>query len=79
MRLVFPLLYWFGLMLALIGVGLRFWMGAGSLGLAVAVADAHPGALAAAHRRTRAPGGAGAVREVCDWLLAARRRARAPR
>ncbi|HET9784573.1 MAG TPA: hypothetical protein VFP94_06380 [Terriglobales bacterium] len=38
MRLVFPLLYWFGLILALIGVGLRFWMDAGSLGLAVAVA-----------------------------------------
>lgn len=43
-------------------------------GLAVAVADAHPDALAIAHRRTRLPGGAGAVREVCDWLLAARRR-----
>jgi 3-deoxy-D-manno-octulosonate 8-phosphate phosphatase (KDO 8-P phosphatase) len=43
-------------------------------GLAVAVADAHPDALAVAHRRTRLPGGGGAVREVCDWLLAARRR-----
>lgn len=43
-------------------------------GLAVAVADAHPEALAVAHRRTRQPGGRGAVREVCDWLLAARRR-----
>lgn len=42
-------------------------------GLAVAVADAHATALAAAHRRTRAAGGFGAVREVCDWLLAARR------
>jgi 3-deoxy-D-manno-octulosonate 8-phosphate phosphatase (KDO 8-P phosphatase) len=41
-------------------------------GLAVAVADAHPCALAAAHRRTQLPGGAGAVREVCDWLLSAR-------
>lgn len=41
-------------------------------GLGVAVADAHPSALAAAHRRTRASGGAGAVREVCDWLLEAR-------
>ncbi len=40
-------------------------------GLAVAVADAHPVALAAAHRRTRHAGGSGAVREVCDWLLAA--------
>jgi 3-deoxy-D-manno-octulosonate 8-phosphate phosphatase (KDO 8-P phosphatase) len=43
-------------------------------GLAVAVADAHPEALAIAHRHTRLPGGAGAVGEVCDWLLAARRR-----
>jgi 3-deoxy-D-manno-octulosonate 8-phosphate phosphatase (KDO 8-P phosphatase) len=43
-------------------------------GFAVAVADAHPEALAMAHRRTRLPGGAGAVGEVCDWLLAARRR-----
>jgi 3-deoxy-D-manno-octulosonate 8-phosphate phosphatase (KDO 8-P phosphatase) len=42
------------------------------VGLAVAVADAHPSVLAVAHRRTRLPGGAGAVREVCDWLLAAR-------
>jgi len=41
-------------------------------GLSVAVADAHPSALAAAHRRTRAAGGAGAVREVCDWLLDSR-------
>ena len=41
-------------------------------GLAVAVADAHPRASAAAHRRTRHRGGRGAVREVCDWLLAAR-------
>jgi len=45
------------------------------VGLAVAVADAHPLALADAHRRTRLPGGAGAVREVCDWLLSARARA----
>jgi 3-deoxy-D-manno-octulosonate 8-phosphate phosphatase (KDO 8-P phosphatase) len=43
-------------------------------GFAVAVADSHPDALAVAHRRTRQPGGSGAVREVCDWLLAARRR-----
>lgn len=43
-------------------------------GLAVAVADAHPVAAAAAHRRTRQRGGDGAVREVCDWLLAARSR-----
>ncbi|MCC7462011.1 MAG: HAD-IIIA family hydrolase [Gammaproteobacteria bacterium] len=45
------------------------------VGLAIAVADAHVDARRAADRRTRLPGGAGAVREVCDWLLAARRRA----
>ncbi|MBS0364483.1 MAG: HAD-IIIA family hydrolase [Proteobacteria bacterium] len=42
------------------------------VGLAFAVADAHAGARAAAHAVTRLPGGAGAVREVCDLLLAAR-------
>jgi len=46
------------------------------VGLAIAVADAHADAKRAAHRRTRLVGGAGAVREVCDWLLAARRRAK---
>ena len=46
------------------------------VGLAIAVADAHGDARRAAHRRTRLVGGAGAVREVCDWLLAARARAR---
>jgi 3-deoxy-D-manno-octulosonate 8-phosphate phosphatase (KDO 8-P phosphatase) len=46
------------------------------VGLAIAVADAHPDAKRAAHRRTRLVGGAGAVREVCDWLVAARARAR---
>ena len=46
------------------------------VGLAVAVADAHADARRVAHRRTRLPGGAGAVREVCDWLVAARQRAR---
>lgn len=49
-----------------------------AVGLAFAVADAHPLALAAAHRRTRLAGGTGAVREVCDVLLSARR-ARASR
>jgi 3-deoxy-D-manno-octulosonate 8-phosphate phosphatase (KDO 8-P phosphatase) len=39
---------------------------------AVAVRDAHPLAARAAHCRTTLPGGHGAVREVCDWLLAAR-------
>jgi len=40
--------------------------------LAVAVADAHPAAAAAAHFVTHAKGGRGAVREVCDLLLEAR-------
>lgn len=44
-------------------------------GLAVAVADAHPALAAAAHWHTRRGGGAGAVREVCDLLLAAQGRA----
>jgi 3-deoxy-D-manno-octulosonate 8-phosphate phosphatase (KDO 8-P phosphatase) len=42
-------------------------------GLAIAVADAHADALTAAHLVTSRPGGHGAVREVCDWLLEARR------
>jgi 3-deoxy-D-manno-octulosonate 8-phosphate phosphatase (KDO 8-P phosphatase) len=46
------------------------------VGFAIAVADAHDDARRAAHRRTRLPGGAGAVREACDWLLAARQPAR---
>ncbi len=46
------------------------------VGLAVAVADAHADARRAAHRRTRRPGGQGAVRELCDALLAARARRR---
>ncbi len=40
-------------------------------GLAVAVADAHPSARAAAHWTTPSPGGRGAVRDVCDLLLSA--------
>ena len=43
-------------------------------GLAFAVADAHADALAAADVITHLPGGRGAVREVCDRLLAARGR-----
>lgn len=42
-----------------------------AVGHAVAVADAHPDVLRVADRVTRAGGGRGAVREVCDWLLAA--------
>jgi 3-deoxy-D-manno-octulosonate 8-phosphate phosphatase (KDO 8-P phosphatase) len=44
----------------------------GACGLGVAVADAHADALAAADLETTRPGGHGAVREVCDWLMAAR-------
>jgi 3-deoxy-D-manno-octulosonate 8-phosphate phosphatase (KDO 8-P phosphatase) len=44
------------------------------VGLAFAVADAHPVAKAAAHHVTKLAGGCGAVREVCDRLLAARPR-----
>ena len=46
------------------------------VGLAIAVADAHADARRIAHRRTRLPGGRGAVREICDALLAARTRRR---
>lgn len=46
--------------------------------LAFAVADAHPEARHAAHLITKLPGGHGAVREVCDYLLAhGRQKARA--
>ena len=46
-----------------------------AVGLAVAVADAHPEVLAAAHHVTTLPGGQGAVRQLCDALLAVRREA----
>jgi 3-deoxy-D-manno-octulosonate 8-phosphate phosphatase (KDO 8-P phosphatase) len=42
--------------------------------LAFAVADAHQDALRTAHVVTSLPGGQGAVREVCDYLLDARQR-----
>ena len=42
--------------------------------LAVAVADATPDTRAAAHYVTRAPGGFGAVREVCELILKAQGR-----
>ena len=45
--------------------------------LAFAVADAHSDARHAAHLLTKLPGGHGAVREVCDYLLAHRAKARA--
>lgn len=41
-------------------------------GFAVAVADARPEVLDATHWCTRAKGGQGAAREVCDFILAAR-------
>jgi 3-deoxy-D-manno-octulosonate 8-phosphate phosphatase (KDO 8-P phosphatase) len=43
-----------------------------TVGLAAAVADAHPDVLAVANHVTQLAGGHGAVREFCDWLLAAR-------
>jgi 3-deoxy-D-manno-octulosonate 8-phosphate phosphatase (KDO 8-P phosphatase) len=42
--------------------------------LAFAVADAHREAIRAAHVVTSLPGGQGAVREVCDYILEARKR-----
>ena len=47
-----------------------------AVGMPAAVADAHPDVLAAAKHVTRAAGGHGAVREFCDFLLAARSAAR---
>ena len=44
------------------------------VGLAIAVADAHPEVRGRAHWVTSANGGRGAVREVCDLLLAAQGR-----
>jgi 3-deoxy-D-manno-octulosonate 8-phosphate phosphatase (KDO 8-P phosphatase) len=43
-----------------------------AVGLAAAVADAHPVVLSAAHWIARSPGGLGAVRELCDAILRAR-------
>ncbi len=43
-----------------------------AVGVAGAVADAHPVVLAAAHWIARANGGCGAVRELCDAVLRAR-------
>jgi 3-deoxy-D-manno-octulosonate 8-phosphate phosphatase (KDO 8-P phosphatase) len=42
------------------------------VGVAFAVADAHGAVRRRAHATTRAPGGRGAVREICDALLKAR-------
>jgi 3-deoxy-D-manno-octulosonate 8-phosphate phosphatase (KDO 8-P phosphatase) len=43
-----------------------------AVGMAAAVADAHPLVRSAAHWISRANGGEGAVRELCDALLRAR-------
>lgn len=40
--------------------------------LAIAVPNAHPAVIERADYVTQAAGGHGAVREVCDWILAAR-------
>jgi hypothetical protein len=37
MRTLIPLLYWFGLLIALVGIGLRFWLGDLRLALALAL------------------------------------------
>jgi YrbI family 3-deoxy-D-manno-octulosonate 8-phosphate phosphatase len=44
----------------------------------IVVADAHPSVLPAARLRTERPGGHGAVREVCDLLVASHTRAPRP-
>lgn len=47
------------------------------VGLAIAVANAHPWVRERAHWRTRLGGGDGAAREVCDLILAAQGKAEA--
>jgi 3-deoxy-D-manno-octulosonate 8-phosphate phosphatase (KDO 8-P phosphatase) len=42
------------------------------VGLSVAVADAVPAVVQAAAYVTRAPGGRGAIRELCDLILTAK-------
>ncbi len=46
-----------------------------TVGLSIAVANAHPWLRERAHWRTRLAGGRGAVREVCDLILAAQGKA----
>lgn len=41
------------------------------VGFAVSVPNAHPEASSRAHYITKAPGGMGAVREICDFILRA--------
>lgn len=47
-----------------------------AVGLPIGVADAYPEALEHVAARTFARGGFGAVREVCDWVVAAKRASR---
>lgn len=49
-----------------------------AVGFAAAVADAHPLVKSAAHWTSTSPGGAGAVRELCDAILRARAGGRRP-
>ena len=49
-----------------------------AVGMAGAVADAHPLVKSAAHWIAKANGGEGAVRELCDAMLRARAARRAP-
>ncbi|RLM11199.1 3-deoxy-D-manno-octulosonate 8-phosphate phosphatase [Gibbsiella quercinecans] len=56
---------------AYIGDDLIDWPVMEQIGLAVAVADAHPLLLPRAHYVTRISGGKGAVRELCDIILLA--------
>jgi len=56
---------------AYIGDDLIDWPVMAQVGLAVAVADAHPLLTPRAHYVTRIAGGRGAVRELCDIILLA--------
>ncbi len=56
---------------AYIGDDLIDWPVMAQVGLAVAVADAHPLLTPRAHYVTRIAGGPGAVRELCDIILLA--------
>ena len=57
----------------------KAWRLRALLGLAVAVANAHPWVAEHAHVRTRLSGGYGAAREVADLILAAQGKAEAER
>lgn len=56
---------------AYIGDDLIDWPVMAQVGLAVAVADAHPLLIPKAHYVTQTSGGHGAVRELCDIILVA--------